>query len=92
MLLFLVCVVVSGLIMLALTCLWCWLVCFVVGLSCLYCWSLRVVDFSITCRSVSIYVVVGLSCCFRERSGSVERCLTGDRGAAGSSLTSVTAL
>ena len=29
---------------------------------------------------------------FRERSGSVVECLTGDRGAAGSSLTSVTAL
>ena len=29
---------------------------------------------------------------FRERSGSVVECLTGDRGVAGSNLTSVTAL
>ena len=57
------------------------------------------VDITVTCYEqnnkcciIILYYKCQIMCCFKERSGSVVECLTRDRGAAGSSLTDVTAL
>ena len=55
-------------------------------------WELLLDDNGIAHINIHINDTVRVKGFSRERSGSVVECLTGDRGAAGSSLTGVTAL